>query len=287
MATQDHFITRLRFGIALTALLASLTVAAESELPPPSVAVAPNRIEMEVGDRPVTESITVMNLGEEPVTIETQVVNWDLDEANEFRQLPGSDGTLPAAIMLNPARFTIAEGGSQTVRFMVMPERLRQNGEHRAMIFFSKTVGTNQPGVQIRFRLGVPVYAAVGEVSRDMELHDLALNSESDRLRLAMDISATGNAYVRPNGYYLMWPATDFPGERKALKQTARMVKDPNRALPKGAQGGQIQGVPVLPGARREVASALQPPEQSGEFKVAVVMDAGSQRVERVLALSY
>lgn len=277
----------LRTICALVLLSTNLAHAAEPKLPPASVGVAPNRIEVEVGQRPVTESATVINLADHPITIDASVVNWDLDENNDFRELPPAQGSLPAAIMLNPTRFTIPEGASQTVRFMIMPERLKTAGEHRAMIFFSETVGTDHSGVKIRFRLGIPVYAAFGELKRDLTVHDISLDQNDKRLKLAMDISAEGNAHVRANGYYLMWPSADFPGDKKALRLTKRLANDPKRKLPKGALGGVIAPKPVMPGSRRQVASPLIAPNTSGEFKLAMYVDAGVEHFERVLALTY
>ena len=59
-----------------------------------------------------------------------------------------------------------------------MPERLEGSGEHRAMLFFSELVDSSQAAVQINFRLGIPVYAQLGEVDQTAPIHDLKIAND-------------------------------------------------------------------------------------------------------------
>ena len=167
---------------------------AADKLPPASIGVSPSRIELVVVDQTTTGSATVLNLSEKPVHVSSSLVSFDLDENSNFRELPTEPGSLPAAMMLNPVDFTIPAHGSQTVRFAIMTERLRGEGEHRAMLFFSELVGTNQASVKLNFRLGVPIYAHLGEVEQSAQLHNMRFGA--DETQLELDISANGNRQV-------------------------------------------------------------------------------------------
>ncbi len=267
----------------LGSILAVSAGAQETAAPPPSIAVAPNRIVLELGAKPATESATIVNLGNRSVNIDTSLVNWDLDDRNEFRELPPEAGSLPAAIIMNPVRFSIPEGGSQTVRLMVLPERLASEGEHRAMMFFSEIVDTDRPGIKMRFRLGMPIYARLGEANLSLKVHEVSLQREAEQAALEFDISALGNAHVRPTGYYLLWPKDSFPGEKKAMKSVRRLAKDNSRPPPKNASGGPLSPRPVMPGTRRKVSSPLQLPGDSGNFVIAVHLSGEEGSFEEVL----
>ncbi len=292
MTTASHSLARafrrvggLRSLLTLFMCWWALPAYADRELPPASIGVSPSRIELEVGSRSVTESVTVMNLAKHPVTIEVSLANWDLDDASEFRELPPDDGTLPSAIMVNPVQFTIPEGTSQTVRFAVRPERLNGDGEHRAMLFFSEYVNTMDPGVRIRFRMGVPIYARVGKLDESLELHSWRLDAAEGAARFDMDISALGNVNVRPKGFYVWWPETDYPGDRKALTMAKRLAKNTAR-LPDNATGGVLSAKPVLPGARRTVQAAIRAPQDPGKYRLAAYFQAGDGTYSEVFPLN-
>ena len=183
-------------ALLLLAGFVSLPVArAHAELPPASIGVSPNRIELTVKNDATTGSTTVMNFTDKPIHVSTSVVNFDLDGNSNFRELTPEAGSLPSAMMINPVDFTIAPRGSQTVRFAIMLERLEGAGEHRAMLFFSELVGTNEASVQLNFRLGVPIYAQLGERRQKAVLHAIAIGTDQTQLKL--DMSASGNAQIR------------------------------------------------------------------------------------------
>lgn len=275
-------IKKLALG-ALLIVVAAVT-AAERKLPPPSVGISPNRIVVDVDKKTVTESATILNLTDKPVTLTASLVSFDLDEANEFRELPTQPGSLPAAMILNPVDFTIPPQSSQTVRLAIVPERLAHSGEHRAMLFVSELAETNQVGMQVRFRLGVPIYARVGEVVEDGIVHEVDVAVDEDRLSLDVDLSSEGNVQVRADGYYLWWSRADFPGEEDAIAAVERMRADPNASQPKSATGGLINTKPVFPGTRRTVDAKLIPPEDVGEYLLALQLTAGGEVVNRMIA---
>ncbi len=168
---------------------------------------------------------------------------------------------------------------------MVQQDRLGANGEHRAMLFFSETVPTDQPGLSMRFRLGMPIYAQLGEANPAHVVHDVAFRQDPEIAQIEFDIAATGNAHVRTQGYYLWWPANDFPGDKKALKRTRRMAKGIQSTSPEGTTGGSLHPEPVLPGTRRQVASPVALPDYKGQYYLSLHLAGTSSSFERVLRL--
>ena len=272
--------------VFLILLVAGVARAAETNVPPASIGVSPSRIMLDVNGAPVGEALTVINMSDQSVIIDVEVANWDLDERNEIRQIPTEPGSLPVAMIINPTRFTIPQNSSQTVRFMVMPERLPATGEARAMIYFAETVPTDQPGVNVRFRLGVPVYANIGDGHASAQLHDVSIRKSAGTPALAFDLTATGSVHTRPSGYYMIWREADYPGERAALRRVRKLAKDHGSGLPKAAVGGPLQTKPVLPGTRRTVESPIALPLEDGRYLLALHLQTEQEAFQRVLPLN-
>jgi len=265
-------------GMALAAITPRGMAAAA---PPPSLGVSPSRLEIAVEAQTTMGSATVLNLSDRDIHVKSSVVGFDLDEANNFRELAPEPGTLPTAMMVNPVEFTIPANGSQTVRFAISRARLAGPGEHRAMLFFSELVDTDQAGVKLNFRLGMPVYATVGE-PRSLAVVN-ALRYDADGNRLELDLSATGNTQVKPSGFYLWWPVAEFPQESRAFKEVAALAASPTKTLPRHTAGGRLVTKPVFAGTRRSVAASLGPPPDAGEYMLIVHIEAGGQTVQRAI----
>ncbi len=280
--TVTPCLTLLIVGIGIAIAPAEVLAA---DAPPPSIGVSPSRLELSIDGQVGTGTATVLNLSDRDILVKTEVVSFDLDERNEFRELPTEPRSLPTALMLNPKEFTVPANGSQTVRFAIMPQRLDGPGEYRAMLFFSELVDTSVSSVKVKFRLGMPIYANVGNVPATAVMHDVVYEPQQNALQ--MDLSATGGAQVKPSGFYLWWPVADFPAEERALAKVRELAKHPAKRLPNGTTGGMIRSKPVFPGARRTVGTQLiAPPEDGGDYKLVYVVEAGEQSIERVLESS-
>lgn len=256
-------------------------IGAAASAPPPSIGVSPSRLEIAVDRDTTMGSATVLNLSDRSIHVRSSVVGFDLDEANNFRELPPEPGSLPTAMMINPVEFTIPANGSQTVRFAISKHRLQGEGEHRAMLFFSELVDTDQAGVKLNFRLGMPIYASVGEPNPIAVVNGLRFDAEGHRLEL--DIDSVGNAQVKPAGFYLWWPVAELPKEGRALREVAALAVNPSREPPKHTAGGRLLTKPVFPGTRRSVTANVAPPPDAGEYALVVHLEAGGQTVERVI----
>ncbi len=268
-----------RILIMLAASVAAFAQAASA--PPPSIGVSPSRLEISVGQQTTMGSATVLNMSNHDITVKTSVVDFDLDEQNQFRELEPQPGSLPTAMMVNPSEFTIPANGSQTVRFAIMPQRLTGEGEHRAMLFFSELVDTSHAGVKLNFRLGMPIYATVGEPNPIAVFNDLGFNAE--RHALSVDISSLGNAQVKPTGYYLWWPLSDYPSEARAFRRVADFARDPSRSEESELSGGRLVTKPVFAGTRRTVVANLVPPPDAGEYMLVFQLDAGGQQIRQAI----
>lgn len=267
--------------IALLLLAPPAASANEGAAPPPSIGVSPSRIEATVENGGAKGVVTVLNMSARPIHVNTEVVNFDLDEANSFRELPPVPGSLPRALIVNPVEFTIPANGSQTVRFAVLPERLSGPGEHRAMLFFSEVVDTSNRALKLRFRLGVPFYANFGQVHSLANVHSVEVDHAWNQLSL--DVSSIGNARVRADGYYLWWPAEAFPRQSQAIDQVRELAENPSRKPPANARGGRLIASPVFPGTRRVVTASIEPPSAAGDHVLVYAMTVGDQTVQRVV----
>ena len=264
------------------ALAGVLVQAAEGvKAPPPSIGISPSRMEVALRSGTTTGSTTVLNLSDREIVVRSSLVGFDLDENNTFRELAPEAGTLPTAMIINPVKFTIPPGGSQTVRFAIQGDRLQGDGEHRAMLFFSELVDTSHAGVKLNFRLGMPIYAIAGEPNPVAVFNDLHYDRENRTI--ALDISSLGNAQVKPSGYYLWWPMSDYHSESRAFRQVGRMVSNPGHEVPNELSGGRLATKPVFGGTRRTVVANLTPPPDDGEYMLVVRIDAGRQTIQQAI----
>jgi hypothetical protein len=184
-------------------------------------------------------------------------------------------------MMINPSEFTIPANGSQTVRFAIMPGRLAGSGEHRAMLFFSELVDTSQAGVKLNFRLGMPIYASVGEPNPVAVFNDVSFDLR--KRELSLDISSLGSSQVKPTGFYLWWPMSDYPNEARAFRRVADFSRDPSRLSETDLSGGRLITKPVFAGTRRTVTASLPPPPDAGEYMLVLEMEAGGQEIRKVI----
>jgi len=250
--------------------------AANGPVPPAQIGVSPARIELEVGSQPTTESLSVVNFGDAPVEVQASVLHWDLDERNEVRTIAPTEQSLDQWIVINPLRFTVPAGGSQTVRFSVRPRVAPEPGEHRAMIYFTQQLEPDgERQIRVRFRVGVAVYGQVGEVRRNGTLHAVKVIDGTNPPEARFDLSSDGSANVRMLGRYAVWRAEDYPGVQPAL---------PTDELPVGALlGGALPSRPVLPGTRREIILQTTGSLEPGRYVLDLRGTLGESPVDRAV----
>lgn len=235
------------------------------DTPPAQIAASPSRIELEIGKKPANSSIKLFNLGDKPVTVSTSVHHWDLDEANKVRIIEPKPQSLDQWIIINPVKFTIPAGKSQTVRLSVRPQVVPEHGEHRGIVYFQQHLpkDANGAGIRTTFRLGIVIYGLSGRIVRSGELEDIRFTSRQDKGVLQFDVKSTGNAGIRLNGQYSLWRESDFPGADNVPQYH---IEDKNEVRETVMQVGELPVLPVLSGTRRTLSSHIQLPSKAGGY---------------------
>jgi len=267
----------------LAAVLVGIGLAGTAVAQTASIGVSPLRIEVALGVRPVAEAIQVMNLGTAPIELSVSVSNWILDEANQVQAIAPTEQSLDQWIVISPLRLTLPPGRLQTIRFTVRPKVKPQEGEHRAMIFFDEVPAAEPPvqGTRVVGRVGVAVYAHVGEATRRAVLNCLEVVTAKRAAAAVFDISSEGSAHARMSGRYVVWPAGRFPG----LSATAPPPPvGGNSLVPEGAvEAAELPPTPVLPGFRRRIVMRLAREFEPGDY----VLDIQGQLGDQPLRLAY
>jgi P pilus assembly chaperone PapD len=196
-----------------------------------------------------------------------------LDEANRVVEVEPGEASLMRWIVINPQRFTVPAGETQTVRFSIRPRSAPAPGEHRAMIYLEE-LPRREPGkaVTVAFNIGVAVYAYAGEVTRSGTLHGVRVERLGDEPVGLLDIASTGTAHVRLDGRYTIWKAGTVPGGEPAARLAAAEGE-----LPAGAvAAGSLPTTPVLPGTRRTIPLPLGHGLEAGQYVLVVAGGLGN-----------
>jgi len=220
-----------------------------------TIGASPSRFELELGNRPVNEALKIFNYGNEPARIQVSVNSWTLDERNEVQVTPPTEQSLDQWMIISPMAFEVPPGSFQTVRFSIRPRVQPLAGEHRAMIYLQQ-----QPvegvvegkTIDVIGRVGVAVYAYVGDVERVGQLHDVQIQRDGELQLASFDISSIGTAHVRMSGQYTIWPAELYAAadpDAESLEATGNDLVFPEGAL----AVGWLPPSPVLPDARRHL----------------------------------
>jgi hypothetical protein len=238
--------------VRLSLLAASLSVIGAGGHPPPQVAVSPSRVELQIGDRPTTESLTLFNYSDQPVQIAVSLAHWDLDDRNNVRIIEPDEQSLDQWMVVNPLRFSVPANSSQIVRYSIRPRVRPEPGEHRAMIYFEQDLPPEQGKLRVKFRLGVAIYAYAGEPFREGKLNSIELIDGTNPVTARLDISSRGDSHIRLGGQYAIWRAEHYPGHEHTGPIEGVGHADP--VLPDGVLvTGLLPAKPVLPDTRRGI----------------------------------
>lgn len=234
------------------------------------LAVSPSRFELELDGRPSVHSLRLTNLGVGATEVKVSVVPWVLDERNQIQVVPPDEQSLDQWIVFNPSRFRIEGNSFQTVRFSIRPRVQPEPGEHRAMIYIEQVKGPEKgKTIQIQFKVGVAVYAYFGEIERTGKVDGVEARADQKRVVARVDIKSDGNAHVRMDGDYYIWPVTTFPGEDQILNVDFKANDGGGEAALVGT--GRLPTMPVLPGTQRAVVLTADHHLKPGEYVLALI----------------
>ncbi len=119
--------------------------------------------------------------------------------------------------------------------------------------------------VKIAFKVGVAVYAYAGTVVRQGQLNKVSVAADRQYYAAAFDISNGGNAHVRLEGEYAVWPIDGFPDVA-----TMPTLGDDPEVIPAGLlYHGSLPTTPVLGGTRRELLLAQPHALPTGRYMLA------------------
>ncbi len=249
---------------------------------PPKIGVSPPMFQVEISDRPKTHSFRLFNYDDDPVSAELSVHNWELDEEGQTRILPPTEDSLDQWIVINPVRLVIPPKGSQVVRFSIRPRKQPAPGEHRAMIFVtSQPAEEKKLSLRFNLRLGMAVYATVGEVTRRGTLH--GVEASADEVRF--DVSGQGTAHARLEGQFAIWPAEQFPGD-EATGPIESLGEEGIEISAPILRAGLLPNRPVLPEGRRFIRLPISEPLPPGEYVLDLHGSLGETQIDRSFAFS-
>lgn len=270
--------------LALVAGLAAATAnAREAPGPPAQIAVSPSRFDLQIGSAPTLDSFRVINLGKDAIEVQISVSNWEMDLNNQVQEVAPSEQSLDQWMIINPLRFSIPGGETQTVRFSIRPRIKPEPGEHRAIIYLNQILAKDSggSGLRVRFRYGVVVYGQVGETVRHGNIHGIEVSTVDQQPVACFDISSDGSANVRMSGRYTVWPAAAYPG----VEQTAKLGRD--QALPEPVlHAGDLPALPILPATRRSLKLALPLRLAPGAYILDLNGVLGSEPINRGVPFS-
>jgi P pilus assembly chaperone PapD len=258
----------------------------------PRMGISPSKIEIELDEKGASESITVLNVSDKALEIQVTISNWELDDNNKVKVLPPEEHSLDRWIIVNPLRFTIPGGESQTVRFAIRPRAQPQQGEHKAMIYFTEILQNERVEKQnfrVSFKFGVPIYAYVGKKIIKGRLVDGLLNNALDspvqphnakQMKAKFRIINDGNVNIRLSGSYAVWRDAEYPGEQLASTWIEEKGEDIGKEMAKPVLQGQVRLPPIFPGNDRWVDMLFQTPEP-GNYHMLVVGNLAGKTVSQ------
>lgn len=273
--------TRIRCLLVLLMLLLPCHHLQASDAIPAQFSVIPSLFELEVGDAPVNDHLTVTNLKKRPVTMRVELYAWTLDERHEIKLVPSSSSTLDQWMVVNPLRFTMQPGAQQAVRFSVRPRLKPAPGEYRAILYLIEEPDPTVQAtgkMQLSARFGVGIYGIVPPVVHAPRLLDLSYDRPTSSISL--HLRNDGNVHTRFRGRYTVWKKGSFPGF-SASKKLPDMF-EPGKEPPGYLTSGVFPGDPVLAGTDRHYVLKVAVPKNCGPYVVAVVGELGEKQVEKL-----
>lgn len=243
------------------------------------IAIGPSRFEIDLDEKPTTQTFEVYNYKKNPVEINVSVFNWTLNDSNEVSIIPPTDQSLDQWFVINPTHFVVPPQKTQFVRFSIRPKVKPEPGEHRAIVYFTEVPSdSNTASVQVTSQIGIAVYGYAGEINRSAKFHELRVEPDSTGVYIKMDISNQGNAHVRLKGQYAVWPDSLYPGNEQT-SQFQDMAKK-EFSLPEPIITANFLPItPILPGARRTISFPLKTRLEPGNYILDINAAVGDSTV--------
>lgn len=183
--------------------MVSLPISASS----PMVEITPSRFELLVEPREKSiQTISVVNHGQEELTLMATCQDWDMDETDSLILLDAVSTQRSASnwLRFNPRQFTIPPGEAQIIRFAVTLPPQAAAGEYRtAIVLETKEEFELSESFYYQPIFAILVYVNVPEVKRIGHLSEITVTiDDQDNYLLHGRLSSAGNAHVRAEGEF-------------------------------------------------------------------------------------
>ena len=246
----------LGLGVALAGR-ALLPVAGEG----PGLVIQPSLIEVErrPGER-FERAVTLVNRGEEPLTVAARAADWAMSPEGEVRFLePGGEPRSCARwIEVEPASLVVRPGEPAEVKVAVhFPAEA--SGTRWAVVFFAlpeTAAPVEGRGKTVTARVGLTVYAtAEGTQREDLRLLETSASAEASGALLRAAFEDRGNTAVR---FRLTWQIKSADGKFLRVYDTPSVV--------------------ALPGSRRLVTERIEEELPPGSYVVTAMARWGARK---------
>lgn len=243
------------------------------------IGISPRTLDVVLDKDGRSHSFKLFNLTDKPFRVSVSVANWTFDQENKVQIIPPTPESLDQWMVINPLKFEIPAGESQTIRVGFRPQQELMEGEYRALVYFDQELSPDEkPEVKqlrSRLRIGAAVYAHVGEVRPAAQLENVRIEGDE----VALDIANHGNTHVRLDGQWSVWSAMTYPGA-ETTTQIVGLGRE-GAVLPTGVVSADyLPRTPVLPGERRTLKFKLNDlPSEAA----ALVLDMDAQFSNKVL----
>lgn len=239
------------------------------------IGVSPRMLVVNLDEQPRGHSFRLLNMSERDVEVEVSLANWRMDEQNQPVVIAPEQDSLDQWLIVNPLRFSVPAGQSQTVRLAFRPQQQLAAGEYRSMLYFTQVVDPETEDTAMfrsRFRIGAAIYAHTGASVEDLTTSDFVLRSDVASPALLLDVDNRGNRHVRMDGVWSLWHLDAYPGD-DGWQLDSAMLR-PDAALPDGMLAlGKLSSTPVLPGTQRTLVTGLDlPPAEQRQWPLDVLL---------------
>jgi P pilus assembly chaperone PapD len=222
-----------------------------------SLDVSPIRVTVRMNaDEEYTNSLRVLNSGDEPTRLRAYVEDWYLDEVGTpiFRHAGTLERTASLWIESAPNDFLLEPGQTEYVRFTIkVPKGVPEAGYHGTLILETLPLNRAEGGPMQMFvqgRIACMMYVTVGDPPKGAKITDLKTIQREGENLLRLQVANTGLDFIRLAGDLTIVEGDEVVGE-----------------------GDQLPDVPVLPGARRWIELELSPDHMFSNYLARITLD--------------
>lgn len=213
------------------------------------IGISPRILDIDAADAQSTHSFRLFNFSKKDYKVTVSLSNWTMNENNVATVIPATPRSMDQWTIVNPLRFSIAAGSTQTIRLAFQPPVDLSAGEYRTMVYFEQVLEDPEPDTkQLRslFKLGAAVYLHVGEKHKTGALNKVMIQPD----KWLMHTQNTGNSHIRYKGYWYLWATQPHAAVLAEVENAQGAALDKMQGL---LASDALPTTPVLPGQTRNI----------------------------------